>query len=107
MSTARGRLTLHAFILLLLTFVVIAAPTSAYVVLDTKPVSDPSTPAPVGEPELSTRALVKRHDWYVSCGKDPQDNDQKSGIKGPEDIPLARRCIARPYYYSCDSGKLL
>lgn len=107
MSADRGRCYLRTLMPLLsyLAAVATAAPTTALSPLDSGLITDLPVTDSVEEYGISPHSLVKRHDYYIVCGKDPQDNNKKSGISGPEDIQLARRCIANPYYYYCDRGK--
>lgn len=65
--------------------------------------TSPSLPDAAASSDEAGPSLVKRHNYYLSCGTEPQ----QPGIsfKGLEDIKLARRCLASPFRYNCDAGK--
>lgn len=102
MATIRFRVSVVALMLLVYFAAAATVPTSDLSLRLTDLVSHVSVSASNAESASTSRSLVKRHDYYVACGIDPQDNNPKTGLEGAEDIKLARTCISPPYRYSCD-----
>jgi hypothetical protein len=56
-------------------------------------------------PDQIPRSLVKRHEYYLTCGTEPQDRRPVTPFVGQEDIKLARKCLGSSYPYICDAGR--